>query len=407
MVWLVPAALAGLTAIAGPVVLHLLRRRTARRLVVPSTRFVVGRTNSAVRIGRISDPLLLLVRALVLASAAVALAQPLWLTGSRAERWAQQIARAIVVDTSSSAGGTNTGEAVAAERSSADHVITIDDIDPGSALTRAARWLDSAPPARREIVVVSDFQRGALTEADVSRVPASVGLRFVATSAASATREAPLVRTLVPGGSVTAQPAFDAGRTTVRYSSSGSSTDGLRIVADPGDSEDVAALMRVVSNAGAAAPDPSEPIVIRFPGGEALPPVRSTAGGWSFGAAQRLLRSPGLDAEALAVASTADALVVNVAAEPASLLAAQVVKAALDARIDPATLRELEPERIPAEALAAWSREPVAPDADAWRQTDESDGCWFWALALLLLGAETIMRRSPAKEVQATEAHAA
>lgn len=407
MVWLVPAALAGLAAIAGPVMLHLLRRRTARRLVLPSTRFVVGRTNSAVRIGRISDPLLLLVRALILASAAAALAQPLWLTDSRAERWAQRIARAIVVDTSPSARATNTSEAIAAERSSSDHVTTIDSADPGSALERAARWLAVAPPARREIVVVSDFQRGALTHADVSRLPASVGLRFVATSTVSAVRDAALVRTLVPGGSITARPAFDAGRTTVRYSSSGSSTGGLRVVVDPADSEEVAALMRVVSNAGAAAPDPSQPIVIRFPGGDAVPLARSTSDTWSFGAAQRLLRNPGLDAEALEVASPADALVVNVTAEPSSLAAAQAVKAALDARIDPAALRELEPERIPAETLAAWSRDPVPPDADAWRQTDESDGRWFWGVALLLLGVETILRRPSASEVRTAEAHAA
>ena len=40
MIWLVPAALAGLVLVAGPLALHLLTRHQARRLPFPTIRFV-------------------------------------------------------------------------------------------------------------------------------------------------------------------------------------------------------------------------------------------------------------------------------------------------------------------------------------------------------------------------------
>jgi hypothetical protein len=395
MIWLVPAALFGLVAITGPLALHLLRRRTARRLVVPTTRFVASRTNAAVRIRRVSDPLLLLVRVAILASAALALAGPLWLG-------------AIVIDTTASAKGRIPTTAVEAERSSANHARIIESTNLGGAMQRAAAWLATAPPARREIVVLSDFQRGAMTQADVARVPAAVGLRFVPSIAgAGAVAGSPRVRTLVPAGIVAGDVTFDGEATSVKYSAPAPGTGGLRILAPPGDAEGTAALLRVVARAGAAAPDPAQPIVVRLRGADAIPLDTISGTAWTVGAARRMLRSLQAAETPIHVASTGEALVVAVDAEPSSLIAAEALKAALDARQDPRVLHEHEPARISPQVLAAWTRDPAPPDPATWRLTDDTDGRWFWGLALVLLGVETLVRRAPRETPDAAEAHAA
>lgn len=407
MVLLVPAALVGLAAILLPLTIHLLRRRTATRIVLPATRFVLSRTSSAVRLRRLSDPVLLLVRMGVLASAAVALAQPLWLGEARTEAWSERIARVVVVDASESARRSISVDAIEAERTSADPALTIESEDLRSALERAGRWLSSAPPARREIVVLSDFQRGGLSDADVAAVPRDIGLRFVSTGR-PATGAPPNVRTLVPDGAVDARMDLMDGRTAAEYVAADAGLDGLRILAAPADSDAVRALLRVVSRAGAVAPDPSQPVTVRFRGAEGLPPVSQSADGWSFAAAQRLLRSlDGLDTR-IDVFSTADRLIVDVDADPSSLTAARVVKAALDARLDREALGESEPESLPQERLAAWTREPALPDPAQWQQTDDSDARVFWVLALVLLGVEALVRRSQSvQEKEAETAHAA
>ena len=84
MVWLHPAVLIGFIALAIPTAIHLLRRRHALRMVVPTVRFIQASDRTAVRLRRISDPLLLLIRAGIIASAVLALARPLWLTNTPA-----------------------------------------------------------------------------------------------------------------------------------------------------------------------------------------------------------------------------------------------------------------------------------------------------------------------------------
>jgi len=330
----------------------------------------------------------------------------LWLGDARTEAWANRTARVVVVDASNSARRGISNEAVAAERSSADPAVTIESADLPSALKRASQWLSTAPPARREIVVLSDFQRGALSEADITAVPRELGLRFVPTAAPGG-GNAPTVRTLAAEGMVDGRVSLEDGRTAARYVPSDGGLDGLRLLAAPGDADDVRALVRVVSRAGAVAPDPSQPVVVRFRGGEGLPPASHAADGWSFAAAQRFLRSMRPVDTRLEVFSTADALIVDVDAEPSSLIAAQVVKGALDARLDSSLLRESEPETISQDRLSAWTREPAPPDPAQWQHTDDSDGRLFWGLALLLLGAETFMRRSRSVQEEAVEAHAA
>ena len=181
MAWFNAAALAGLALLAIPVLVHLLLRHRARRVPFPSLRFVRTSRTAAARLRAPSDLLLLVLRLAIIAIAVVALAQPLLITPARLAAWNTRIARAILLDRSESmkplaAAGQRAAAAEARSATSAFHVdITIVPAD----LRRAVAMLRSAPPGRREIVVVSDFQVGMLAAADLRDVPAEIGLRFV------------------------------------------------------------------------------------------------------------------------------------------------------------------------------------------------------------------------------------
>jgi hypothetical protein len=418
--WLAPAALAGLLAVAGPIAVHLLRRQRARRFVIPSVRFIPEADRSAVRWRHPSDALLLLLRVAIVACAAVALARPLFLHPGRTAAWAERTARVVIVDASDSVRGLIGGDAVAAEMSAGDPVLRIDASDPGGALKRAAAWLAQSPPARREIVVLSDFQAGAVTEEGIAGLPPEIGVRLVPVGGEKAPqREVTGAAVLTPDGIAGTRVRLDGSRTAASYTITGAAPEGLQIMASAQDADAVARLLRIVSAAGALAPWPAQPIVIRFPGaGPFAPPAPGPgeSGGpgegggpasWTFAAAQRFLRSTEVSGLPVRIGPRSPALVVEADADPGSLEAAQLVKAALDARVDAHALAEHEPARIAAATLASWSRAPAPPGAGAWRQSEQSDGRWFWLTALVLIGAESVVRRSPAAASRRPEAHAA
>jgi hypothetical protein len=268
--------------------------------------------------------------------------------------------------------------------------------------------LNSAPPARREIVVISDFQLGAIDEAPLQAVPGTIGVRLMPVSVAEQ-----------PGGGITTGPALgpgvvferrtriDEASTSAAYRRQAADMSGVRLLVAA--EEDASALLRIVSRAGAHAPSPLEPIVVRFTGGAALPPAGKQAPPtWSTHAAGRLLRYA--DATGAPIqASVADdgALLVDVDASPASLTAAEALKAVLDARPDPRSLAEQEVARIPAAKLDTWGRPPAPADTAAWQRSDESDGRWLWLAALALLAIESLVRRGRTSAAAREEAHAA
>ena len=406
MVWLLPAALVGLLALGGPLLVHLLRRQRARTLMVPTVRFIPALDQSIVRIRRPADGWLLLLRMAIVACAALALARPLLLTDARAAAWGERVARVVVVDVSESSGAAAAAEAAAVELQSAGVAHRIDAKDLAPALRRAAAWLEAAPPARREIVVLSDFQRGALEAADVDAVPEGMGMRFIPVRppATAATREMTAGPVLAENGAWQRTVRLDASTTSATFTPVSDAAEGLSLVTAPDDPEATASLLRVIARAGAQAPSASEPIVVRFPGGRQ---AEGRAKGWTREAALRLLREADRNDLPLSVAPDAAALVVDVQAKPGSLEAAAALKAALDARPDPRGLTEQEIARIPVATLSAWTREPGAADTTAWRHSDDSDGRWLWLAALVLLGLETFVRRSRAAAAREVEAHAA
>src|SRR5688572_8642778 len=102
MIWQNGWAFAGLAALAIPILIHLLSRRNARVERFPTLRFLPVSRSAPVRRTRITDPLLMVVRALIVAAAVAALAQPLWPTADRTASAARRVIRAIVIDTSAS-----------------------------------------------------------------------------------------------------------------------------------------------------------------------------------------------------------------------------------------------------------------------------------------------------------------
>ena len=400
MVWLYPAALAGLIAVTGPLIVHLLRRQRATALVVPTVRFVPRIDQSVVRLRRPADAWLLLLRMAIIAGAVLALARPLFLTDARAAAWQNRIARVVVVDRTESASVGE--EAIAAAIQGAAFSHRIDATDVAAALRRARSWLEVSPPARREIVILSDFQRGTLATHDVDAVPPAIGLRFVSSAGAGAEASREFGAPPVLSAEAWLQPQVQIGDTTtaVTYRRDAIELGGLRLLTAPEDSDAAAALGRIVSRAGAHAPDASQPVVVRFPGGPPLPPASPSPPAWLVQTALRLLQAAETSALPLAVAAGAEALLVDVAAAPRTLTAAAAVKAALDARRDPDAFREQEVGVIPAETLQAWTRAPAPADTAAWQQSDESDARWFWLGVLLLLGVETVVRRTAPVAVQ-------
>jgi hypothetical protein len=223
-VWRNPVAWFGLATLAIPIIVHLLARMRATVLAFPSLRFIEVSRLAARKRRTLSDLPLLAVRLLALLLAVAACANPLFLTAARRAAWSTRISRAIVIDTSPSmtrspaeaAGGTAAGAAavtaaatdaaaanavaantaatsVAAADATAADIARVADREAQGALgstlirsasladgvQRATAWLRTAPPSRREIVLVSDFQVNTIDAALLRAVPDDVALRFL------------------------------------------------------------------------------------------------------------------------------------------------------------------------------------------------------------------------------------
>jgi hypothetical protein len=429
--WLQPAALWGLALMAVPVLIHLLRTRRAPTVPFPSVQFVRPSPVAAIKAGRPSDLLLMLLRAAIVALAVLALAQPLLLTSSRVNAWNARVARAIVVDRSESmnertpAGTTAKEEAAdiaTAEAASAAAAIRIDADDLAEGLRRAGRWLETAPPARREAVVVSDFQLGALDDRIRSTLPTGAGLRLVTVGGADASAKH------VEGMRLLGAPGIGYRDQAMRLSPDGTQA-AVRGAADPArtglrilgaaSARDHDTLVRAVARAGAPAPSAERPIVIRFASAPAAEAVTAVRERWMIETIAALETNPEL--KRLARDATADKqppseawtvllrdrngdpllraavldreLIIHASVSAASYFAAVTLQGALSALHGAIGKPEQEVLRIPRERLASWSQAPGPVNADAWRFAGSSDARWCWLGVLALLGAEHSARR--------------
>jgi hypothetical protein len=427
LLWALPLA-------AAPVLIHLLRRHRADRLAFPSLRFVRAAQSAAVRIRRPSDLLLMLLRVAAVALAVVAAAGPVLLTSGRLDRWNRETARAIVVDVSDSMRVAEpdgipparaASDAATVEEQSARYATRIESTDLARAIGRAAAWLADAPPARREVVVVSDFQRGGFEAHAIANLDQRVGVRLVQVGRAISERQIAGPELLSAG---------DVPRRSLEILLSGNTTSvamsvqaaegrpgGLRLVPDDPSTK---RLVRVAAAAGTPGGSSDEPIAIRF-ATDAAPAIKfeRVQNGWMLrrllrlqeevdrvahgtGSAVRSLSDSApwsvliRDASGkplVAAASAGNELVLDVAASSDSFFAALVVRSALAARRAPADFDESEISRLDSASLSALGR-PAAPidlralPPDAWRHANSTDSRWCWVVVLLLLGIEQLVR---------------
>ncbi|MSO49860.1 MAG: hypothetical protein EXQ49_08145 [Acidobacteria bacterium] len=411
-----PWAFAGLVAVAAPVLVHWLARQQADRLAFPTLRFLVRTPPVSVRRHRLRDLPLLFVRVLIVVAAVAALAQPVWV---RPAAPAARPARAIVVDTSASlrralADG-RVGRDVAREAAAAfaanvsggeppAMVIPAERLAGGVA--QAAAWL-AREEAPRELIVVSDFQTGALVASDLDAVPPDAGVRLVP----------------VPvSGPVPAEPAPARGR--------------LRVVAGAPGSEEArrAAAAEAAARTTIEAPKKTSGVFLEEKDTRRLFEVALVSQDTSIWQAVRASSQPidttGLFAWVSDIRRELDragwrkektsgvffakktpdvfsetGLAVFTNADPGSLEAATLMAAILRV-VGPTALTpaEREPDTLAPATLQAWQREP-APRPAPGRNSGRSDGRWLWALALALLALETWMRRSP-RAAKSEVAHA-
>ena len=356
LILLNPAGLAALLGLAAPILVHLLLRRRARRVLFPSVRFVQPSHAAAVRLRAITDWRLLCVRCAVVATAAMALARPLLVTPGRRDGWNARTVRAVVVDATPSAGRPSA--AVDEERRTAFRSTVIESRVIEDGIVEALNWLSAAPPARREVVVISDFQRGTVDRVTVDRVPASVGVRLRQIVSETRSIAEPEVRVTVQA------PARDRAVAEAALRAAGQ---------DPGDSHAGSdASRRTVAIYTRGAEPPRDAGRLLAPWMAAVAPAVSNA------------RVGAVDGRSMVIALDAPA---------SSFELPRTVRAVRRALLAPAAWRELEPERMPRAALAALSR-PAQPIADAdMEQAEEHDGRWLWLAGLAFIGLETWLRR--------------
>ncbi|MDB4877893.1 MAG: putative rane protein [Gemmatimonadetes bacterium] len=428
MIWLNPWAWAGLLAVAVPVLIHLLGRGYARVQRFPTLRFLEASRLLPTRRTRVHDLVLLAIRAGVLVAAVAALAQPFLLTANRRRTLDAALARAVVIDTSTSMRSALVAARLQAKRiaDSAQTSVLLETNDPSSAIAGAAAWL-SKQPARGELVVLSDFQTAALAAADLEVVPATAGIRLVKIPAG--TPALPIERRVQYGDSQTvARAMLSAERTDAEWSRS--AARGFRtpvLLAGPADRLALDAALRAAATVGVLLPvDTNHAIGIVYPTygqrAELLRSATSLRAAWMADVIARiaadslLAGAAGAASEAtLVVADSGAALVVahNQTGRPAVLAAQDHDRLLLFALTDASSLAsaaliaataralsrapaatELDPATIPDATLASWQRAPSAEAPSSANRGSASDGRWLWLLALILLGIEWWARRS-------------
>ena len=437
--WQHTAALWALPLAAVPIVIHLLRTHRAKRVAFPSLRFVEPSRTAAVRMRLPSDVVLMLLRMAIVALAVAALAGPIVLTSGRTTAWNARTARVVVVDSSESmrrpdgsgvAPDKAAAEAADAELRTATYGRRIDAPNLDEGLVRASAWLAASPPARREVVVISDMQRGALRGNTAAAVAEGTGLRFVVVGRPADKARFDGARLFGAANVGARDQVIAVTKDTTAAAIVTRETPemaGLRLVAPPGAEAGVSRLLRAVAVAGAPAGSAQQPIAMTFAGSPADTSAQPAAlrSGWMLRTALRMQKDPTLAAPTSAglaaparrnntpgepwmvvardrdgaplvrAAASGSELLLAIAASPDSLVAAEVVRAALVARLDVRAYDEHEIARIDDASLTALTREPGPVTRDAWQTSETTDARWLWVLALVLLGGEQWLRSRP------------
>jgi hypothetical protein len=389
VLWLQPLAWWGLGLLALPIVIHLLARHRSRRMRFPSLRFLPVARMAALRRRVLTDWPLLAVRLLILAVAVAASAAPVFVSDARREAWDRRVARAIIIASPAPAGEI---QSIAAEEADASYAseefaaLTVPD-----ALGDALRWLDTQPPAAREIVVVGDLREGALAAHDLARIPSYVGIRFLPVVTVD-DRRAVEWRVVADGsGAVSTNYVVsvmpDLARTRARYATADATTPPrIRVAAGAADQAHADAVLRAVLREGLVlGQSVDRAVTIAFAGAplpsldQLAPPTQA----WMRTALEQMPEVRGGELDG--------GLVVRTNLPVTDPRSARLVSDVLAGTFEESRLN-LEPRRISAAALAAWSRPPGGSPPDVL-PADEGDRRWFWGAALVLIALEQVMRR--------------
>ena len=439
MIWQNLWALTGLSLLAVPLLIHLLSRKRAAPQKFPSLRFLNVTRLLPIRSPDLSDIPLLLVRLAIVAAAVAALAQPLWVSPSRKQSLNASLARVIVVDTSRSmfravANGqpaVDSARALAASLATeAATSIVLQTATPSRVMAGAAAWL-TAQSGRGEVVVLSDFQTGAVDSSAFAAVPLRYGVRAIPLGAVAASYAGATLRT----ARTTVTALANSSRISAEWTTAIGAASSVVLLSTVRDSSIVQAA-RDAANMVTSPPasDSSKLVAIVFPGATETLSVRQNAKAPAAAWMARVMMAVH-DDEVLkssvanesvsdttiaapfaviarnrigapvvyAVQSTVNGnsrLTFFQRSSPSALSSAALIAAVSSSVGVASDLPESETMALSHEALRKMERAPQDVAAQVPRSDQRvaarsgiSDGRWLWILVLALLGLETWMRR--------------
>lgn len=402
MIWLNPLAWLGLIVLVAPILIHILVQRRAERFAFPTLRFIQPTRLAAIRRHVLEDLPLLIVRAGILGAVVSALAGPLLLTAARRHAWNSRTVRAIVSD------HANAGAETGAFRSE-----TFETPDLRDGVRRACAWLESAPPARRELLVSAPLAMGSIARADLDAVPPDVGIRFIRSGTLPAERSfagRPVLSADPQRPSVSEVRnrtiELTGASTAVRESPGAPSRVPIELVTPPESRKAAEAALAAVLSQRVFVPLPGRSARVVFVGQEfdrrlmTAPPTEP----WIADAIARIAEDNDLQAVNadgtpwIAAASDGPVLVVRTKEPATSLVTLRLMRTVLNALAEPiggdahqGVPNEILP--IPDSQLRGWERSAGEVRTPRLDTLEHDDRRWWWAAALLLIALETWMRR--------------
>jgi len=420
MIWLHPLAWWTAAAIAVPILVHLLARRRAERIPFPTLRFIQPTRLPAMRRRAIEDLALLAIRSAIVIFAVAAFAGPLLVTSVRQAGWQARLVRAVVVAQPPGSPTADASQPVLAAREFETRELP-------EGIRRAVAWLETAPPARRELVVAAPLTIGSLSGTDVAAVPRDVGIRFVRVGNLPAVRRVEASPLVFATSELRRMVTLDGAATRV-HEERGSAAAGwpIEIVVPPPLQRTADAALAAVLSLGVRVPPPDRGARLVFLDGPDIGAAGSATAihvAWIGDAVARIARDAALQEEAarvpngladgpvarppwyviaraadgrplVAAAASSDKLLVVSTARAGDLLVPTLLRAVAVGLAPAEDLSAAEILPIADSQLRAWSRSPGPPLAPRPENVERDDRRWLWGAVLLLLGVETVLRRS-------------